>query len=637
LSLQMTKQKVVQRTKSFVEKLVLTSHFSRLKREKNENSGGYFCMLLRIKQLKIGTYGVWACIIIAAATLLRIVLIAEGWPHSNADEDTMGIMGLHIAYNGAHPIFFYGQHYMGSLEAYIAAAFFRLFGASVFTLRLGPVLMFALFLANMYLLTSLLYTKKLALITLMLLTLGSSIMLNTEIVAIGGYPELLFFGSLALLLAIWLVLPSDQYSSPRKRLWRLIAYGCWGFVVGVGFWSDFLMLAFILVSGLLLLVFCWRELLNNTVLAVVIGLLVGIFPLIVYNLHALPRENTLNVISNLHYAGTVQLASIQAHNHIPFEPQLHGAMLISLPAATGGMPFCYNTNLMLTGYLSFQNVQCPLLESNLSSVFIALIWSMGFIILWTTSIVFTLRNLWNIHFLTPEHPRTQEENQTIKLQFARLMLLCSGGLILLLFILSPASAAFPSNSRYLVGLLISTPALIAPLMGLSSNKVSTSTDARNDDHPGRRNWFTIKSFKFALGRGILLVMGIVLLGGTMNAFLEIPTVQANNRQQDVLINGLLRIKATHIYTDYWTCDSIAFLSKEQIICANVNEQLKVQPRYSRYAPYIKIVESDRNSAYVFPIQSGEVPAIVKRAALTPGSYQRFVFGDYVVYQPVNTH
>jgi predicted membrane-bound mannosyltransferase len=113
-------------------------------------------MLLRIKQLKISTYGIYAFIIIAVATLLRIFLIAQGWPHSNADEDTMGIMAMHIAYNGEHPIFFYGQNYMGTLEAYLAAGFFRLFGASVFTLRLSPVLLFALFLTCMYLLTSLL-------------------------------------------------------------------------------------------------------------------------------------------------------------------------------------------------------------------------------------------------------------------------------------------------------------------------------------------------------------------------------------------------------------------------------------------------------------------------------------------------
>ena len=116
------------------------------------------------------------------------------------------IMAMHILYNGEHPIFFYGQNYMGTLEAYLGSAFFYLFGVSVFSLRLGPVLFFALFLVNMYLLTSLLYTKKLALITLIFLTLGSSIMLDTELVALGGYPELLFFGSLSLLLASWLAI-----------------------------------------------------------------------------------------------------------------------------------------------------------------------------------------------------------------------------------------------------------------------------------------------------------------------------------------------------------------------------------------------------------------------------------------------
>jgi hypothetical protein len=594
-------------------------------------------MLLRIKQLKIGTYGILVFLIIALATLLRILLIAWGWPHSNADEDTMGIMAMHIAYHGEHPIFFYGQNYMGTLEAYLAAAFFRLFGASVFSLRLGSVLFFALFLTNMYLLTSLLYTKKLALITLVLLTLGSSIMLDTEFVAIGGYPELLFFGSLAMLLATWLVLSYDQYASPRKRLWRLIAYGCWGLVIGLGFWSDFLMLAFILVSGLLLLLFCWRDLLTGAMLTVVIGLVIGAFPLIVYNLHAAPGQNTLNVLANLHSAGSGELARIQVHNHIPLEPELQGTMLTSLPAATGGSPFCYDTNLLLTGYLSSQNGQCSIHQSNLSSIFIALGWSVGFILLWTIAFVLTVKNLWNLRSLPPGHPGSQAEKQDIKRQFARLMLLCSGGLILLLFIKSPVSAVYPGNSRYLVGLLIATPALIAPLWGLSSDKSPITPNVSNDDHSHTHSWFTFTSFKLVLGRGMLLIIGMVLLVGTINAFLEIPTVQAYNQQQDTLIHGLLRIKATHIYTDYWTCDSIAFLSREQIICAVVDGQLKVNPRYSRYAPYVPIVKADPNAAYVFTLEAGKIPTFAKRVTLLPGHYQQFIFGNYVVYQPVNTH
>ena len=102
--------------------------------------------MLRIERMKIGSDGILAILIIALAALLRISLIALGWPHSNADEGTMGIMAMHILYKGEHPIFFYGQNYMGTLEAYLGSAFFYLFGISVFTLRLAPLFFFVLLL-----------------------------------------------------------------------------------------------------------------------------------------------------------------------------------------------------------------------------------------------------------------------------------------------------------------------------------------------------------------------------------------------------------------------------------------------------------------------------------------------------------
>ncbi len=594
-------------------------------------------MLLRIKQLKISTYGIYAFIIIVGAASLRLFLIAQGWPHSNSDEETMGIMAMHIAYNGEHPIFFYGQNYMGTLQAYFAAALFHLFGASVFILRLGPLLLFALFLTCMYLLTSLLYTKKLALITLALLSLGSSFMLDTELVAIGGYPELLFFGTLSLLLASWLALSYDQYASPRRRLWRSIAYGCWGLVVGLGFWSDFLMLPFILVSGLLLVLFCWRELLKGAVFPLILGLVIGAFPLIVYNLHAAHGENTLNVLSYLHKTGSIELAQLSARDHLPLGLELRGTMLTSLPAATGGMPFCYDALLMLTGNLRVPTLRCSLFHANWGMIIMALTWSLGYILLWTIAVSLILKNLWQLRIRPTGEAWSSAERQSVIRQFTCLMLLSSAGFILLLFITSPVSGAFPGNSRYLAGLLISTPALIAPLWGLSYDR-SIMTGVSITNLPRPLAWFqfalNVATFKVALRRGILLLIGIVLLVGTIDAFLEIPTVQANNRQQDVLIQGLLRIKTTHIYTDYWTCDSIAFLSKEQIKCAVVNSLLQLDTRNNRYPPYKTIVKNDPNSAYVFPIGSSMIPAIDSRAARSPGHYRQFVFGGYVVYQPV---
>ena len=249
----------------------------------------------------------------------------------------------------------------------------------------------------------------------------------------------------------------------------------------------------------------------------------------------------------------------------------------------------------------------------------------------------TLKNLWKLRIITPGHPRSQAVNQAIKRQFARLMLLFSGGVILLLFVMSPTSAVFPGNARYLVGLLISTPALITPLWDQSSHMKAMTPDMAIVDPSHKRGWFNFASFKAVLGRGILLIIGFVLLVGTINAFLEIPTVQAYKQQQDTLIHGLLHIKATHIYTDYWTCDSIAFLSREQIICASVDSQMRLQPRYNRYAPYVPIVKADPKSAYVFTIQAGQIEAIAERMALLSGHYKQFIFGNYVVYQPANTH
>ncbi len=598
-------------------------------------------MLLRFRHIKIGTYEILALLIIALAALLRISLIASGWPHSNADEGTMGIMAMHILYKGEHPIFFYGQNYMGTLEAYLGSGFFNLFGISVFSLRLSPVLFFTLFLANMYLLTSLLYTKKLALITLIVLSLGSSIMLDTELVALGGYPELLFFGSLSLLLASWLAISHDQYSSPRKKLWRLLAYACWGLVGGLGFWSDFLMLGFILLSGLLLLLFCWKELLKGAVLFLVLGLVIGAFPLIVYNLNAPPNLNTLAVLRYLHNNGSLQLAQLRTHDVIPFGPQLRGTLLTTLPATIGGSPFCFDayTHFRLAGYLGTENVSCSIAHGNLSLVATAFVWSLGFILLWSIATFLTLRHLWKLCKRTPGQSRTRSEKQALVRNSARLMLLCSAALTLYLFVSSPISAAFPANTRYLIGLLISTPALIWPLWGLAGDNGATSQLVHSANNDFSRNMrfpiaITTTTLKIALRRGILVLIGILLMVGTINAFLEIPTVQAYNKQQDALIHDLTRMKITHFYTDYWTCDSTIFLSKEQIICSSIDDALL--PHYNRYLPYISIVKSDPNSAYVFPLGASQTLPLAQKMALSANHYQRFVLDGYVIYEPLQT-
>ena len=129
---------------------------------------------------------------------------------------------------------------------------------------------------------------------------------------------------------------------------------------------------------------------------------------------------------------------------------------------------------------------------------------------------------------------------------------------------------------------------------------------------------------------LLFLVGTAFLLGTISIFPLIPGNQVRNQRQVALIHDLLHIGATHIYTDYWTCDRIAFQSQEQIICSVVDEQL--QPGTNRYLPYDSIVRADLHSAYVFPLGSPQATAIALKTTNSNRGYQRFVFDGYVVYQ-----
>ena len=559
---------------------------------------------IRLKGLRISPYGIAALAIIVLATLLRLVLIAQGWPQTNSDEGTIGLMALHIAYRGELPVFFYGQGYMGPFEAYLGAGLFHLFGPSLFTLRLGLVLIYTCFLVSMYLLTSLLFTKKLALVSLVLLALGTGNMLTRQLTAIGGYTETLLFGSLIFLVASWLALSFRPDLAPERRWRRFMVYGCWGLLVGLGTWTDILVVPFALMAGLLLIRFCWSELRRWAGGYLLLGLILGAFPMIAYNV-VVPFD-TLAGLWYVHH--TVNMAE---PIRLPFFLQnILGTILVSIPIATGAYPFCSFSDLPLFGQGSPHTLQCTIFQGS---------WGLGYLALVTVGIVLAMRRVRNpsvgARFIAPllgwrgaimdgdkriGHPLADQSAPT---EFARLMLLGSAVLTVVLFILSPVSAQTPSGSaRYLIGLLICTPAVIWPL------------------------WSGQNRFKL-----LLLFIGTIVLAGTLSTFSEIPIIQAGNQQQDALISNLLRLHATHIYSDYNTCNRLIFLTREQIICSVLDEHL--QPGFDRYLPYRSIVRSDPRAAYVFREDSAQAIAFAQKIALSEASYQRFDFEGYVIYQP----
>ena len=69
--------------------------------------------------------------------LLRSAVFVFGaQPQFDSDQAIVGLMAKHVSEMRALPIFFYGQHYMLAVEAWLAAPLFYLAGPSVTALKL---------------------------------------------------------------------------------------------------------------------------------------------------------------------------------------------------------------------------------------------------------------------------------------------------------------------------------------------------------------------------------------------------------------------------------------------------------------------------------------------------------------------
>jgi hypothetical protein len=564
--------------------------------------------LLRImKYFKIGIYEIYAFAIITFGTLLRVLLAALKWPLLNSDEGTIGIMALHIAYRGEHPIFYYGQNYMGPLEAYIGAGLFQVFSSSIFTLRVGIILFYVLFMVAMYSLTSALYTKRLALASLVLLSLGSIPILILEISPIGGYPEILFFGAFAFLLASWLVLSYNQDVSQRKPWLRLLGYACWGCVAGLAIWSDPLILPYLVAASLLLVVFCWRELiLKLGGISLLLGLVVGASPLVVYNLKAPPGQDSLSI-----FLGQTHPVASMAGSLTPLSMHIVNTLLYNIPTATGN-PLC--PLVFSQGPVNAPGLRCAIVHAS---------WSLELIVLWLVAVFLTILALLKLKHDFREQPSSSEQKRTIIREFASLMLLVSTGITLLFFTLSAASIpSSAGNARYLHCLLISIPAFIWPLwIGARTVKPPVAL---------------LTKIKVALSRGMLLLIFIAYLAGTIAAFFDIHATSSIDQQQEAVLNKLESMDIKHFYTDdYWTCYRIAFASREKITCAVIgSDLLPSNPSRNRYWPYVLQVQADPHAAYLLSIKDPQTSLIMRNAHLTNGNYLNVELYGYVIYQPV---
>ena len=166
---------------------------------------------------------------ITLALLLKLALQLSGVITFNSDEGVMTVMARHIL-QGQLPVFHYGQSYMGTVENFLMALVFVLFGQSVFTARIGVVVLYAVFgVGTTYLLAWRVTEHRFAATAAALLVALPPVMITLYTsVSLGAWIAILVLNNLVFWLG-WDIL------TERKRAlgWWLLA----GFVSGVGWWE----------------------------------------------------------------------------------------------------------------------------------------------------------------------------------------------------------------------------------------------------------------------------------------------------------------------------------------------------------------------------------------------------------------
>lgn len=572
------------------------------------------------KHFTIDPYLLLMAAMIALAALLRVALIGQDFPLTNSDEGTMGLMALHIAYHGQFPVFLYGANYIGAVGPYLGAALFFIFGPSLFALRLGSVILFAAFQFALYFLISFLYTKRFALVSVSLLCLGSPNLFSGQLRVAGGALETLLFGTLALLLASYLAVtyrsggidearidtdainrvPTSVINAPATRQTkRALLYGCLGLVIGLGIWSYILVAPFVVMALLFLLLYCRRELRLPIVLIWLVGLLIGLAPAIGFDiLH--PSQNLIQANLQVFGSGGTGIVAKSAYT---FWDQLRGTVLISIPTATGAWPICSINSA--PGAWRTQISSCMIPQG---------LWGGAFVFLWLVATILVIREAYKRLRLAPNEA-SQEDRQEARRYAARFLLLGSAGLTMLAFLVSSSPALVPSTSpRYLVGLEAAIPAVLWPLWQ-HARLITNSLRGRA---------------AAIISVAALLCVAGVFLWGTITAFQQSSMTAAVTQQQYQLIDDLLRLKVTRIYTDYWTCDRLAFLSNERIVCSVVDNGLN--PGVNRYTPYVALVRQTPNAAYVFGTGAPQIAILEQRLSRSHQHYRQITVDGYIVFQ-----
>lgn len=540
------------------------------------------------KEIFIHRYTVGAVALLVLAMLIRVTLLLLGWPASNSDEAMTDLAALHIEKLGEHPIFMYGQYYLGQFATYIGSVLFRIVDPSSQVIRLELIVFTAIFFGCIYFLTSRLYTKRFALFMLVLLCLGSQWTINNQIMA-DGYPETPLVAGLLCLVAY--IVASHYFSLSTGK--RCLLYLLWGILAGLALWTQLLTVPYILVSGLMIVVLCWPEFFKRASWFIVLGLVIGGFPLIYYNLTAAPGLDSFHTYLALSHMGVVANDNVFKH--------IERGVLVTIPISTGYASRCV-VNVGPNDFFD-QSWLCTTVGG---------LWGIGYLVVLVLALIVAAISLRKACRIDDPGERHLEKVQ----QFTRLMFLCGAMLSIIFFIQGNAVNISASESqRYLICDTIALPSILW-LIWTCERWLKPA-------------WLYASAQAFKVG--VLLLFCLALFYSTFLIFRhDVPAARTDQRQLVSLEQKLEELHITRFYSTYWTCGRIIFETQEQLICSNTYPDLS--PGSDRYLPYRRIVEADPHPGFVYADGSPEIVTLESYLTRYHLKYERIKIDGYVIYK-----
>ena len=567
--------------------------------------------------------------LLLVAAVLRLTLASRGWPYSNSDEATTGLMVDDIIWHGVHPFFTYGEHHVGSLDAYLQVPAFLLFGATNFALHITTTIQMLLFLLVFYGFTRAVYSPLVAGVTLALLAFGPYQQLFYGLRA-GHYAQDMLLLSVLLMSLVVL-----RLRRPAQALTKWTLDLGIGLVAGLALWSTILLLPFVLAAALALGVEAYRlrraaPSLFRQALLTLSGGIIGSLPFLI------TAVTTRGIIffEALRGSGAIGDPSIPAGPVgllLSFGQQIAATFLFGLPQMLGRGTVC---------------AQCPAwpypgsILAPADALRVALI-SAPFSLLAIGGWFLAARPLMRSARAAFSRARRGEPTTSLPedthqraRQWGRAMLVIGLGLTVLQYVITRSSYENSDTStRYISNIYLCIPLIADPLcQGALPLWRWLSARVRQLALPTRPHASAL------LVLALLLALYAINITGAVNALQEtsVPADQRNTQ----LISFLETHHATRFYTTWWVCYRLMFASQEHLDCYIVSNTDAFAPgNFNRVPAYAAAVTATPHPAYVFDLTTSEVDRSVPQhltsliASRTPRfiGYTSAMIGGYIVF------